>query len=625
MILLEGKYLQDAIVTIRGNRYVLPVRAEYKRNVKGFIHDRSASGATFFIEPEEVLEMNNELRTLTLEEQEEVARIIAALSARVGQVADDLTDDIRILTEIDCYYAKAEYAYKNSSVLPDTNLHGEIEIDRGRHPLIDKKQVVPVSIELGGSTRFLLISGPNTGGKTVSLKMVRLFCLMAACGLFIPAVRAKVAIFQEIYCDIGDAQSIEKSLSTFSAHIQNISDILLRVDKNSLVLIDELGGGTDPDEGQALAKAILAYLLNVGCSGVVTTHYSALKEFAFQTDGIENACMEFDADTLQPLFQMKIGLPGSSNALAICRRLGVKKEIIQDALHNLSPDAQKFEHIVRSAEESRIQAENALRESNRLKAEWQEKIGKVDEERDQIKKEREKLFVTAKAEGRRIIAQRTMKAEELLAEMEKLFEQESFSEKDLITARTLKNKLANLAYDEEKESTVQTGVSVDGQTLKIGDTVFVQSIGREGIVQSLKKGEAEVLCGTLRVRSKISDLRQVISQKQAQTAHEKIPKWKRNFQQEKVTVTKNLAPAAVPTLELNVIGLTVQDALPKVQAFLDSAVLSNLEEVRIVHGMGTGKLRAGIHEFLRTEKAVASFRLGRYGEGDTGVTIVTLR
>ena len=296
----EGKYLQDAIVTMRDNRYVLPVRAEYKRNIKGFIHDRSASGATFFIEPEEVLEMNNELRSLAIDEKEEVDRILGELSRRVGMLADELSLDLVVLQEIDEYYARAEYAYKFSAVKPEMNENGMINIEQGRHPLIDRKKVVPVSLSLGKDYRFLLISGPNTGGKTVTLKMVGLFCLMAMCGLFIPAKKATVSVFNEIFCDIGDAQSIEESLSTFSSHITNIIHIVNHADSKSLVLIDELGGGTAPEEGQALAKAIVSHLLGTGCAGVVTTHYTALKEFAFSASGIENACMEFDSDTLQP-------------------------------------------------------------------------------------------------------------------------------------------------------------------------------------------------------------------------------------------------------------------------------------------------------------------------------------
>ena len=623
----EGKYLQDGIITMRDNRYVLPVRAEYKRNIKGFIHDRSASGATFFIEPEEVLEMNNELRSLQIDEKEEVERILGELSRRIGFMSDELTEDIEILEEIDSYYARAEYAYKLSCVKPEINGDGIISIDRGRHPLIDRKKVVPVSLALGKDYRFLLISGPNTGGKTVTLKMTGLFCLMAMCGLFVPAKRAILSTFDEIYCDVGDAQSIEESLSTFSSHITNIINIVEGANSKSLVLIDELGGGTDPDEGQALAKAIVSHLLGKGCAGVVTTHYTALKEFAFSAEGIENACMEFDADTLQPLYIMRIGLPGSSNALAISRRLGLKDSILKDALSNLSEDAQKFENIVRTAEESRIQADETLRECNLMKAEWQTKLQEVDAEKEKLKREREKLFTSAKAESRRIINDRTAQAEELLEEIEKIFAKENISEADLIKARTLKNRLADKAYEGESEEISRPQyMEARPENLKIGSKVYLKNTNQEGVVQSLKldKKEVEVLCGSIRVRSKISDLSVLILEEKKNDQ-----KWKKKSGAKKptdrVSVSKTLAPRPMPSLEINVIGQTVQEALVEVEAFIDSAVVANLEEVRIVHGVGTGKLRAGIHEFLRKHRNVAEFRLGKYGEGETGVTIVKIQ
>ena len=623
----DGKYLQDGIVTMRDNRYVLPVRAEYKRNIKGFIHDRSASGATFFIEPEEVLEMNNELRSLAIDEREEVERILGELSRRVGFMGEELRRDIEILEELDCAYACAEFSYKWSCVKPEINGDGFIDIEQGRHPLIDRKKVVPVSLALGKQYRFLLISGPNTGGKTVTLKMVGLFCLMAMCGLFIPAKRATVSTFEEIFCDVGDSQSIEESLSTFSSHITNIIDIVNKANKNSLVLIDELGGGTDPDEGQALAKAIVAHLLKTGCAGVVTTHYTALKEFAFSAKGIENASMEFDSNTLQPLYVMNIGLPGSSNALAISRRLGLNESILQDALSNLSLDAQRFENIVRSAEESRIQAEETLRETNVLKAEWQEKLKELEIERERLKKEKEKLFVTAKAESRRIINERAAQAEELLREIEEIFAQESLSEADLIKARTLKNRLGDTVFESETEEASTPALQpVAPNLLKVGQKVFVQTIGQEGVVQNirLQKGEAEILCGSMRLRVKISQLFAV--QERPAASGGKKPKWKKQpSQADNVQVNKKLNPKPLPSLEINVIGLTVHEALPEVEAFIDSAVISNLEEVRIVHGVGTGKLRAGIHDFLRTHRNVAEFRLGKYGEGETGVTIVKIK
>lgn len=621
----EGKYLQDGIVTMRDNRYVLPVRAEYKRNIKGFIHDRSASGATFFIEPEQVLEMNNELRSLAIDEKEEVERILGELSRRVGFMGKELVSDIEVLEELDGFYARAEYAYKLSCVKPSVNASGIVSFDCGRHPLIDRKKVVPVTLSLGRDYRFLLISGPNTGGKTVTLKMVGLFCLMAMCGLFIPAKRAEVSVFREIYCDIGDSQSIEESLSTFSSHVTNIVEIVDNADKNSLVLIDELGGGTDPDEGQALAKAVVSYLLRAGGTGVVTTHYSALKEFAFATDGIENACMEFDSDTLRPLYVIKIGLPGSSNALAISRRLGLKEEILEEALGNLSEGAQTFENIVRSAEESRLRADEALKETNLLKSEWQEKVKLLEDEREKLQKEREKLFTSAKAEARRIINERTAEAEEILSEIEEIFARDSISEADLIKARTLKNRLGDKAYDNEREEFSRPQyIPAKIEKLKAGDKVFVKNINQEGVVQSVRpqKNEAEVLCGNIRVRSKISDLSVLISERNAQNDKKK-PAGKRVS--DRVQVSKNLTPKPLPSLELNVIGMTVQEALPEVEAFIDGAVCANLEEVRIVHGVGTGKLRAGIQDYLKKHRNVEEFRLGKYGEGETGVTIVKIK
>ncbi|MBE7085192.1 MAG: endonuclease MutS2, partial [Clostridiales bacterium] len=476
--------------------------------------------------------------------------------------------------------------------------------------------------------RFLLISGPNTGGKTVSLKMVGLFSLMAMCGLFIPASRAKLSVFDEIYCDVGDSQSIEDSLSTFSSHITNIIHIVENANAKSLVLIDELGGGTDPDEGQALAKAILSHLLTSGCKGVVTTHYTSLKEFAFQKDGIENACMAFDSNTLQALYIMQIGLPGSSNALGISRRLGLKESVLQEALSNLSKDAQHFENIVRSAEESRIKAEETLKESNRLKAEWEEKLSALQQEKEKLIKEKEKLQISAKAEARRIINERSAQAEELLEEMEKLFAKETLTEADLIKARTLKNKLGDKVYDTENEELIRPIFQpAHEKDLAIGKKVYVQNINQEGIIQNLRpqKQEAEVLCGNIRVRSKFSDLSIVIHGEKAQAIKDK-KRWEKNKKAfSNVEVKKSLVAKPAPALELNVIGKTVHEALPDVEAFLDSAIIANLEEVRIVHGMGTGKLRAGIHEFLRTHRNVAEFRLGKYGEGDTGVTIVKIK
>lgn len=609
----ERKYLQDAVITLRGDRYVLPVKAEYKRTVRGFVHDRSQSGQTVFIEPEEVLEMNNELRTLRLDELQEIERILSELSARVGKDADALQRDTELLTEIDSFYARAEYGYRLHCVKPRLNERGVVKIVKGRHPLLDAKTAVPVSVSVGDGYSFLLISGANTGGKTVTLKMCGLFCLMAACGLFVPAAEGtELAVFGGVFCDVGDSQSIEENLSTFSSHVLNLKDILERADGRSFVLIDEPGGGTDPEEGQALARAVLEDLMAKGAKGIVTTHYSALKEFAFQTDGIENGCMEFDAKSLRPLYRLKIGFPGSSNALFICSRLGLPERVIDSARKNLSEGALAFEHTVRAAEESRVQAERVREEANQVKAQWQEKLTALEREEAQFKKERERFLLTSKAEARRIVLARTAQAEEIVEKIEKLFEKETLTERDLIQARTLKNQLP-LAFDDEEEQKVRLS-PVDPQTLKAGDNVFVKSMNTEGEVLSYQKGKntVELQCGALRVRGKIDDLYRLEGRREE-------PKKKG------VEVVRNLAERNGGSRECNLIGMNTLEALEELENFLDAALLNNYDEVRIVHGMGTGKLRSAVQSYLKKHRRVKDFRLGKYGEGESGVTIVKLQ
>ncbi|MDE6059003.1 MAG: endonuclease MutS2 [Clostridia bacterium] len=606
----EKKFLQEGIVTMRGDRFVIPVKAEYKRSVKGFVHDRSQSGQTVFIEPEEVLEMNNELITLTLDEKEEVERILRELSRAVGSMREALERDAETLEIADSFYARAEYGYKLKCVKPALNAKGLLDIIKGRHPLLDQKTAVPVSVRVGGDYGFLVISGANTGGKTVTLKMCGLFSLMAACGLFVPAAPGTtLSVFREVFCDVGDSQSIEENLSTFSSHIVNLRDIVNAAGERDFVLIDEPGGGTDPEEGQALARAILSKLLKKKCKGIVTTHYSSLKEFAYQTAGVENGCMEFDAGDYRPLYRLKIGAPGSSNALAVSTRLGLPEEIIEEARGYLSEGARAFERTVRAAEESRIQAEKIQTEAQELKAEWEKKLLALSKEEEKFTREREKFLAGSKAEARRIVNERTAAAEELLQEIETIFKQESLTEADLIKARTLKNKMS--AAPEPEEEHIRA-VPVNAETLKAGDTVLVGSMGAEGKIVNYRAGkkQAEVQIGALRVRCELSDLYVA-------------PKHK--AQEKKVTVVRNLAEKTTPLTECNIIGMTVLEAIPEVERFLDSAILSNLAEVRIVHGMGTGKLRAAVHSFLQGHRRVEAFRLGKYGEGESGVTVVTLR
>lgn len=607
----ERKYLQDGIVTVRGDRFVVPVKAEYKRSIKGFVHDRSASGATVFIEPEEVLEMNNELRSLMLDEKEEVARILAELSHAVGRMRGALSADMDTLAVADAFFARAEYGYRMHAVRPDLNGRGLLEIVKGRHPLLDPKTAVPVSLSLGEGYRFLLISGANTGGKTVTLKMCGLFCLMAACGLFVPAAEGtRLAVFDGVWCDVGDSQSIEENLSTFSSHVVHLKEILEQATQRSLVLIDEPGGGTDPEEGAALARAVVVELLRRGCRGVVTTHYSALKEFAYAQEGIENGCMEFDAADFRPLYRLKIGAPGSSNALLICTRLGLPASVVSEARSCLSEGARAFEHTLRAAEESRVRTEEATARARGLQKEWESRLADLSKEEERFRKEKEKFLASSRAEARRIVAERTARAEELLAEMEQIFRKNDVTEADLIRARTLKNRMA---AEEKPEDAPVRALPVDAAKLKAGDRVLVGAMGAEGTVLSVRRdrGTCEVQTGALRVNAKIADLY--------------LPAAKRTAEKERVQVTRNLAPRPSASRECNLIGMTTSEGVAEAEAFLDAAVVANLHEVRIVHGYGTGKLRAAVHEMLRRHPRVEQFRLGKYGEGEGGVTVVELK
>ena len=618
----DAQYLQDSIVTMRNDRYVIPVKAENKSKVKGFVHDRSASGATFFIEPEYVLNLNNELIALTIDEREEVERILKALSARVGTMRDKLLTDIEILTEVDCCYAKAEYAYSLKAICPQVNKRGYVNIVKGRHPLIDKNKVVPVSLELGKDYSFLLLSGANTGGKTVTLKMTGLFCLMAECGLFIPAAPGtEVCAFSKIFCNVGDSQSIEESLSTFSSHMTGVINICNGADGDSLVLIDELGGGTNPDEGQALASAICEYLLNAGAKGIITTHFTALKEFAYSLGGIENAAMQFDSATLKPLYTIKIGMPGASNALAISRRLGMSPEILKKAEEYLSDEGRRYDNIIKRAEDARVEATAALERARALESEWALKSEEAKKALAALERERHSLTSGAKAESRRIIGERTARATELLEELEEIFNKETISEADLIKARTLKNKIADEAYD-EGELRPEIGLRpATKEDIKVGGEVFVESMGSNGTILSFNpaKGEAEVACGQIKLRVNIKTLKIQPPRRESKGA-----KTFNKPSKERVKVVKKFAPSN-PLFEINVIGMTVDQALPEVENFLDKAITDNLEQVKIIHGVGTGKLRGAIAQLLKRHRGVKEFRSGAYGEGEIGVTIVTLK
>ena len=617
-----SKHLQENIYTTRDDRIVFQVMASSKSKVPGIVHDVSATNKTFYIEPAQIVPLNNKIRELKSKIHAELIRILAELTGLVKAEIENIKLSEKLLAQIDFHFAKARYAVKIQAVEPEITNSKEVILENMRHPLLigTVDNVVSNDFEIGKEYKSVIITGSNTGGKTVTLKMVGLFCLMAASGFYVPAAEGTtLAVFDRVFCDIGDAQSIEESLSTFSSHMTNIISIVREAGERSLVLIDELGGGTDPEEGQALAKAVIAHLMDAGCRGIVTTHYTSLKEFAFRKEGLENASMAFDAESLRPLYRIQIGLPGSSNALSICRRLGLDESILSDAYENLSQDAKALTNILKSAEESRLAAQESLARTRELEKEWGEKISLLDDEREKLRKEREKLFLTAKAEAKRIVNEKVAEAEELVEEMEKIFAKEELSQADLIRARTLKNKVAATSYEREEEAVSPQYTAFEGG--REGETVFVRSVGREGKLLSVndKRKETEVQCGEMRLRCKFSDLMSINA-----PAVKKAPK-KQEKKKSDVTLVRKFSAPRAPALELNVLGMTVSEAIPEVDAFIDQAVVSNIEEIKIIHGVGTGKLKAGIHDHLRHHKNVEEFRLGKYGEGETGVTFVKIK
>ena len=608
-----NKYLQDSVVTMRGDRYVIPVKSEYRSMVKGFIHDQSASRATVFIEPEQIMELNNDLKRAIFDEREEIHRILAELSQKVSFMSDAIRYNTENLIELDGYYARAEYSYKNKCSKPLLNDFGRINIIRGRHPLINKEKVVPVSVNFGKDFNFLLISGPNTGGKTVTLKLTGLFSAMAMSGLYIPADdESEISVFNNVYCDIGDEQSIEQNLSTFSSHITNIINIINNATEKSLVLIDEIGAGTDPEEGSALALAIIKKLLDKNCFGIITTHYSRLKEFAVENGKIANASMEFDAVSLKPLYKLNIGIPGSSNAIEIAKTLGLDRNIINDALLLLSDKQISFEKVLKKAEESRRIADNLSMELEKLKNEKQNELESITLEKERLVKEREKISLTAKQEIKRIVSDKLAESEEIIYELKKILKNAELESRDVFKANELKNRLKNSRYlSEEYDEQPFELKNVDVKELKAGNRVYVKSLGSYAKVLSLKtkKGEAEVLIGNIKSVVKINDLFNNEPEKK---------------QKEKVQIIKNTSQGYGKT-EINVVGKTSLEAVDEVERFIDQAIINGLEEIKIIHGVGEGILLKEIRTYLKNDKNVLEFRRGKYGEGENGVTIVKLK
>ena len=609
-----NKYLQDNVVSMRNGRYVVPVKSEHLTQVKGFVHDRSASGSTFFIEPQEVLDLNNELRSEILAESVEVERILSELTEKVSAIVNPLRENIEYLTDIDVAFAKAEYSYKIKAVYPKLNANGIIDIRKGRHPLILPDKVVPITVNFGDDFNYLLISGPNTGGKTVTLKLIGLFVLMTAMGVFVPAIEGTIiSVFDKIFVDIGDEQSIENSLSTFSSHVKNLKNILENADSKSLVLIDEIGAGTDPEEGSVLAQAILESFIGVKSFGVVTTHYSALKEFAMTNPLIKNASMDFDVKTFAPLYRINIGTPGLSNALKISSRLGVSTKVLDRAVSLLSDEKRSIDKILEEAENSRIESEKLRNELTLLKQEQLEIYNSLKQERLKFDKERENFLLKAKSEARKLVNDKVETAEELLQEIKEIYKKQDLTQTDIVKASTLKNRLINEKYNvENSEKSIVPYQKIDIEKVKIGDIIYVKSLDDNGTVieVNLRKGNLWAMVGSLKINVKKDDI-YIVSNKKAQEI------------KPSVSVKRNNAFAVKN--EINVIGKNLQDALLEVEKFIDDAVLSNLEEIKIVHGKGLNILSSGIRDMLKKHPSVSEFRLGKYGEGEHGVTIVKLK
>ena len=611
-------YLQDAVITMRNNRYCIPVKAEYKGQVNGMVHDQSSSGSTFFIEPAAIVTLNNKLKELVLEEEEEIDIILATLSAQAGEHTTELLVNQRTMTQLDFIFAKAKLAMDQNATKPLFNTDHYIRIRKGRHPLLDKKKVVPIDIHLGKDFDLLIITGPNTGGKTVSLKTVGLFTLMGQAGLHIPALdRSELSVFKEVYADIGDEQSIEQSLSTFSSHMTTIVHILAHTDADSLCLFDELGAGTDPTEGAALAIAILNFLHDRGIRTMATTHYSELKIYALSTSFVENACCEFNVETLQPTYRLLIGIPGKSNAFAISSKLGLSDTIIQAAREQISKENESFEDVLADLEHSRITIEKEQLEIARSKQEIQSLKDQLLSKNEKMDQTRDRILRDANEKARLILQDAKEIADETIREFNKAdfavdirtLEQKRQKIRDKIGEKNEKLSLGN-------EKSDSTHKSLDPGKLKKGDSVKILSMGLKGIVNTLPdaKGNLFVQCGIIRSQVNVKDL--VLVDEETITS----PKLQRsNSSKIKMSKSYSISP------EINLLGKTVDEAVSLMDKYLDDAYLAHLPSVRVVHGKGTGALRNAVHSHLKRLKYVKEFRLGEYGEGDSGVTIVTFK
>lgn len=615
-------YLQDAVITMRDGRYCIPVKAEYKSNVPGMVHDQSGSQSTFFIEPAAIVNLNNELKQLSIDEEREVGVILAKLSSDLSDHLDEIMTDSEVLTILDFIFAKANLALDMNATRPLYNVFGHVNLKKARHPLLDKNKVVPIDIKLGYDFDLLIITGPNTGGKTVALKTIGLLSLMGQAGLFIPAKDAsELSIFDNIYADIGDEQSIEQSLSTFSSHMKNIVEILHEADEKSLCLFDELGAGTDPIEGAALAISVLSDLHARKVRSVATTHYSELKVYALQEEGVENACCEFDVDTLRPTYRLLIGIAGKSNAFAISSKLGLPSYIIDDAKSRISKKDESFEDVLTELENNRVIIENEKAEIEKLKREIE--LLKKDYENRQKKllESKDKIIREATEEAREILQDAKNTADIAIRDLMK-----KENRGDIRSMERNRTKLR------EKIDNTNSKVSINSSTVKrkknkpsdfkLGEDVRIISLNMEGTINSLpdSKGNLYVLCGIMRMQAKMDDI-EFIDKPDIIVKDMKF----KSGDLSKKSHQKSLSKASSISMEINLLGKMVDEAIAELDKYLDDAYLSHLSSVRIVHGKGTGALRNAVHNYLKNVSYVSSYRLAEYGEGDAGVTIVEFK
>ncbi len=615
-------YLQDAVITMRDGRYCLPVRAEYKNQVSGMIHDQSSSGSTLFVEPMAIIQLNNELRTLEIQENKEIEAVLAALSNQLAPCTDSLSINLDLLAQLDFIFAKAALSRHYKCSEPIFNQNGRVHIKDGRHPLLDVQKVVPVTVWLGDTFDLLIVTGPNTGGKTVSLKTVGLFTLMGQAGLHIPAFDgSELAVFDEVFADIGDEQSIEQSLSTFSAHMTNIVDILAKADSHSLCLFDELGAGTDPTEGAALAIAILNFLHNMKCRTMATTHYSELKIYALSTAGVENACCEFDVQTLRPTYRLLIGIPGKSNAFAISQKLGLPDYIIHDAKSRIEAEDEAFEDIISRLEESRITIEKERQEIQNYKNEVGRLKARLEQKEERFDERKEKLIRSANEEAQKILREAKETADRTIKNINKIASSSGVDTRALETERAkLRDNLKKVESSLSLKKEIRPHKAINPKTLRIGDSVKVLSMNLKGVISTLPdtKGNLFVQMGILRSQVNINDL-ELIPESSINGPGLEGRKKGSGSSNIKISKSASVSP------EINLLGMTVDEALPLLDKYLDDAYIAHLQQVRIVHGKGTGALRTGIHKHLKRVKVVKEFHLGEFGEGDAGVTIVVFK